>query len=399
MSRFIGCRPAAVGGVLSLLVIAAVATSSMAAFIAPGTARSQFSSTSPVEVEIIGIDAGDNFTLGWSTAGVLYAWGANDRGQLGIGQIGGNSPVPVRVTLPHGTPPLVQADAGVDFGIALTADGGVLTWGADPRIHATLGSPARMPFFDELPSRVVGVSAGAFFYLAWTDSGELYSWGNNGGGRLGRDTIDGEYDPTPRRVTSQGLDQAHVAGASAGRWGAIAYTGDDRVAVWGTAQFDGAAGVQLTGLEDRAISGVASGSREALVWTEDGALFDVTAPQAQQVEALTQVSQAAITSPREGASSYYALSGGRLYAWGDNTYGQLGLGQVGSAISDPTSVDLPEVTLPLRSIAAGASHTVLLDGAGHALGSGSDDSGELGFGSYESRSIFTEARRLYKWAS
>ena len=57
-------------------------------------------------------------------------------------------------------------------------------------------------------------------------------------------------------------------------------------------------------------------------------------------------------------------SDGRVFAWGDNTYGQLGLHQVGGVISAPTKLALSNV----NGISAGSNHSLfaMYDGSLYA---------------------------------
>ena len=59
------------------------------------------SSSTPVQVYgltgVVGIAAGDGFSLAVKTDGTVWAWGYNGDGQLGIGTIA-NSPAPVPVS-------------------------------------------------------------------------------------------------------------------------------------------------------------------------------------------------------------------------------------------------------------------------------------------------------------
>src|SRR5690349_552332 len=62
-----------------------------------------------------------------ATAGTLYAWGANYRGQLGDGTITSRD-TPVTVRLPVGTTVTAVA-GGSKHSLAVTSTGGVLAWG------------------------------------------------------------------------------------------------------------------------------------------------------------------------------------------------------------------------------------------------------------------------------
>jgi alpha-tubulin suppressor-like RCC1 family protein len=71
--------------------------------------------------------AGDLHALALTTDGRVLAWGYNFNGQLGDGSTV-NRDKPVRVKLPSGARVRALA-AGLDFSMALTRTGRILTWG------------------------------------------------------------------------------------------------------------------------------------------------------------------------------------------------------------------------------------------------------------------------------
>jgi alpha-tubulin suppressor-like RCC1 family protein len=75
-----------------------------------------------------------------------------------------------------------------------------------------------------------------------------------------------------------------------------------------------------------------------------------------------------------------AIATSRLYCWGNNEYGQLGLG-------DATLRDRPTLVAgSWRAVAAGTRHTCALDELGRVACFGQNDRGQLGTGDREARS-------------
>ncbi|XP_060635606.2 E3 ISG15--protein ligase HERC5-like [Anolis sagrei] len=75
-----------------------------------------------------------------------------------------------------------------------------------------------------------------------------------------------------------------------------------------------------------------------------------------------------------------ALSeGGELFAWGQNEYGQLGLGRKSSTTGEPQLV-WPLESVPLAQIAAGSSHSMALSLSGTVFSWGKNAFGQLGLG-------------------
>ncbi|RID81832.1 hypothetical protein D1953_19785 [Peribacillus asahii] len=79
-------------------------------------------------------DGGYRHTLAVANDGSLYTWGENTYGKLGIGtetsiydvwSDGANSAVPAKVSLTK----VIQAEAGSEHTVAITADGTIWTWG------------------------------------------------------------------------------------------------------------------------------------------------------------------------------------------------------------------------------------------------------------------------------
>jgi alpha-tubulin suppressor-like RCC1 family protein len=137
--------------------------------------------------------------------GTVMAWGENNKGQLGIGEVHGKtgpescktevglepcSTIPRPVLLPKlATGVTVKAIApGQVATYALLSNGHVLAWGDNGK--GELGTGGRLIDFDtpqEIPglSKVIAVSGGGEDALAVLEDGEAVGWGNSGNGDLG----------------------------------------------------------------------------------------------------------------------------------------------------------------------------------------------------------------------
>jgi alpha-tubulin suppressor-like RCC1 family protein len=73
---------------------------------------------------------------------------------------------------------------------------------------------------------------------------------------------------------------------------------------------------------------------------------------------------------------------GKLYAWGDNDAGQLGLDDSENG-KDGTIPTLIKSELTFRTIASGYSHSLALDTKSKLYAWGDNDSGQLGLGDHE----------------
>jgi alpha-tubulin suppressor-like RCC1 family protein len=121
--------------------------------------------------DVESISAGDNHTVALTGAGVVLAWGANYRGQLGTGDTV-NRAVPVVVHIPGLQGRVVQLVAGGDSVLARTEHGGVYSWGYGAFGQNGNGLPANQtrPIPVETPAdmQVTSIYAGRYHCLTTT---------------------------------------------------------------------------------------------------------------------------------------------------------------------------------------------------------------------------------------
>lgn len=382
---------AAAAGSAAALLISAVLTPSAATLQDPGAMQTTVTSVEAVELEFVGVDAGDAFSLGWTSAGDLYSWGDNNRGQLGHGSLGGGALIPTPIKFPDEAD-ISQAAAGTNLAIALAADGGVYTWG-NPDILPNTSAPTRAPFFDSLGDPVVGVDAGGFFYLAWTASGRLYSWGEAGGGRLGRP---GASNSAPAVVTAQGLQSNTVTFASAGRFqGTAIVAGQSAATAWGQG-YGATSGSTIAG-GVAPLVGIAAGTGVTLFWDSDGALYSSTGGPATAITGMPPTVSAALSTPTFGESSLYAWdASGSLFAWGRNDQGQLGLGTSGASVAAPTPVPLAPGSTVL-DVGSGGEHSLYVGGDTTFSSAGANAAGQLGTGDTGPHNAFASGIPIFSW--
>ncbi len=121
---------------------------------------------------------------GLTAAGALYAWGFNDKGQLGVGDIiPRSSPVAVLGGLTF-----VDVFPGASNNIfAITADGTLYSWGANANGQLGLGDVvARSSPVAVLGGlKFVNVSVQSVWNIGLATNGSLYGWGLDISGALG----------------------------------------------------------------------------------------------------------------------------------------------------------------------------------------------------------------------
>ncbi len=180
---------------------------------------------------VIAIAAGNDASYALKADGSVWAWGANDRGQLGSGN---NTPSNVPAMVTGLTGRFTAIAAGLGYGLALRSDGTVWGWGDDYQGQLGNGSNDDTTTAVEvigLAGRVVALAAGKAHVLALKSDGTVWAWGDNGSHALGADTA-GVFQNTPVQVG--GLPGRTVA-VAAGLDHSAAIESDGTVWTWGVA--------------------------------------------------------------------------------------------------------------------------------------------------------------------
>jgi alpha-tubulin suppressor-like RCC1 family protein/streptogramin lyase len=126
-----------------------------------------------------------------STYYYLFAWGANDHGQVGSGGAESLDASPYYVMGFSGSGSAPQICAGSVHSLLLDPSGNVWAWGGNPFGQVGNGSitdlfqPAEVLGPDLDGPRIIQVAAGPNFSLALDSTGTLWGWGDNATGVLG----------------------------------------------------------------------------------------------------------------------------------------------------------------------------------------------------------------------
>ena len=170
--------------------------------------------------------------------GNVFAWGHNNAGQLGDGTTTTRL-TPVQVKNVTGSPGfldnIVQVVACGGHNIALKEDGTVFTWGLNG--HGQLGIdslvnsplPVQVKNVSGSPgflSDVINVSCGRDFSFAIKNDGTLFAWGGNAYGQLG------DTSTTDKKLPVQ-IAIGNVQAVSGGFFSSIALKNDGTVFGWG----------------------------------------------------------------------------------------------------------------------------------------------------------------------
>ncbi|MFF3026416.1 hypothetical protein [Microbacterium sp. NPDC057944] len=282
---------------------------------------------SPAGVALSEPDAGYGWSLALGSDGGVYAWGTNGRGQLGNG-VTTNSSIPVKAATPAGVT-FTQPETGEYTSSALGSDGSIYVWGRLPGTSVDATAPVATP----APAGVsfVQLSGGNGHILALGSDGVVYAWGSNGFGQLGNGSL--ASSATPVAVTAPaGVTFTAVA---AGGYFSTALGSDGALYSWGMND-SGQLGVGDTAMR--------------------------TVPTVTPAPAGTTFTTAS-------AGYNFVLAGtadGRTFAWGDNLFRTLGDGSNTNRTS-PVLVQAPS-GVSLDVLAAGDSRSLAIgdDGALYA---------------------------------
>ena len=287
-----------------------------------------------------------NFSVAVNASGQVYAWGAGQLGELGNGAID-NHLRPVKTRLPKGVR-VRAAREGMEFVVALTTAGKVLAWGLGT--SGQLGNGHRAdhdaPVYARLPRgvRITAVSACGGCALGLTSDGRVLAWGYNFAGQLGNGRKTGSTVPVWVKLPRH----TKVTSIAAGENQLFAVTSTGGLLAWGRNDH-GQLGTGHTGGLSRVP-------------------VRVHLPRGVRVAAVSS-----------GLFHTVALTTtGKVLAWGDNSRGQLGIGNL-HASSVPVFVHLPRIA-HITSVAAGSLHCLALTRGGTVLGWGDDTYGQLGDG-------------------
>ena len=284
------------------------------------------------------VAGGANFAIAVADSDKLYAWGLNDKGQIGTGIEGGNLyGVPTRIPNPPYVTNWKWVSAGAAHCEALTADGRLFAWGDNTQGELGVGTTQYIftPQEVQFPTGVTAwadVAAGPGYTMMIAQNGLLYGCGIDSLGafqpwegpvQATTDTFRA-YSPLPCLAASYQLESRidqnnDVQGL---------YLGQDPLFY-----------ISPAGGFIEQVAGIADGGYHTLILSDDG----------------------------------------RVAASGDNTYGQLGINTTNPVFTSGIVV-FPSSVTQVVAIAAGLKHSLAIGNDGWLYAWGDDSVGELGIG-------------------
>ena len=347
-------------------------------------------------VQVTAIATGGSHTCALVSGGGLECWGLNNNGQLGNGSTG-SSDVPVAVTgLSSG---IVAVSSGTNHTCAVTTGGALLCWGdnASGQLGNNSTADSLVPVaVSGLSSGVAAVSAGNLNTCAVTTGGAVWCWGDNESGQLGNGAL--SQMPSLVPVAAVSVLASDIDAITLGSHHACALAIGGAVYCWGLG-LDGELGngstssspvpVAVHGLGggvDAIAAGdfhtcAASGGVHCWGQNQHGELGigsmneDASMKESAVPVAVTGLSSGIASITAGLAYSCALTTGGPVWCWGDNTFGQLG-----NNSTTPSNVPIQVVGLSsgIAAVGGGDESTCALTSVSSVLCWGGNESGELG---------------------
>jgi alpha-tubulin suppressor-like RCC1 family protein len=344
------------------------------------------------ELDLESVDqivSGFNHMLAVTSDSQLYAWGENTYGKVysgtsitGAGIEGADFQFDAVMTpfSISGMGNVMLAEAGENHTVVLKDDGTLWVWGDGTYGQLGDGRNGQFGYPIKVATDVADVKVGANHTVILKNNGEVYTTGKNDRGQIGNGTFTNVSTPT--------LIMTDVIKIGSGHEFVVAEKSDGTVWAWGrNDKFqmadellidDADTPVQLFGIGD--IDEI-YGGQEELIYTNAGVpyiwgagRFDI-----RTVDSLLLFDDAKAVEAN-GLQTAVLKSNGDVYMWGNNDYGQLGIGDL-----DSRSIPI-KVLSNVDIIAVGSYHAHALRSDGFVWSWGRNDTGQLANGSMANRS-------------
>ena len=357
------------------------------------------SSGTPKEVQNLShaqeIAAGRAHTCARVGSGKVMCWGANSSGQLGRGSTGSSFGTPKEVkNLSHAQ----EVAVGGSHTCVRVGSGKVMCWGANSSGQlgrGSTGSSFGTPKEVQNLSHAQEIAVGWLHTCARVGNKKVMCWGANSSGQLGRGgTGSSSSSGNPKEV--QNL--SHAQEIAVGWLHTCARVGNKKVMCWGANSYGqlgrGDIGssfgsgtpkeVQNLSHAQEIVAGGSHtcarlGSGKVMCWGYNssgqlgrggtGSSFGIP----KEVQNLSHAQEIAVGR----AHTCARVGSGKVMCWGDNSFGQLGRGSIGSSSGTPKEV---QNLSHAQEIAVGGSHTCARLSSGKVMCWGDNSYGQLGRG-------------------
>ena len=290
--------------------------------------------------------------------------------------------------------------------VYLESDGTVWTWGnnSNGQLGDGTTSDEPIPVPVGVLTGITVIAAGSNHTVALKNDGTVWAWGSNNKGQLGDGTTTDRWTPVP----VAGL--TGITAIDAGSNHSVALKNDGTVWAWGSnsngqlgngTTTDNPTPIQVTGMtyivdiaagdtHTIALRSVTPMKNDGIVWAwgnnSSGQLGDGTTTNRLtpiQVAGLSGITDITAGDNHNVAlrNLYTTTNDGTLWAWGLNSNGQLG---DGTTINRLTPVQVAGLSI-VTTIAGGTDHSIALKSDGTVWAWGNNDKGQIGDGTTTER--------------
>ncbi|XP_010025746.2 ultraviolet-B receptor UVR8 isoform X1 [Eucalyptus grandis] len=305
--------------------------------------------------EVVSVICGADHTNAYSESRrEVYSWGWGDFGRLGHGNhYDVFTPQPIKVL--QGLR-IKQIACGDSHCLAVTMEGEVQSWGRNQNGQLGLGTtedsllPQKIRAFQGIP--VIMVAAGAEHTAAVTEAGELYGWGWGRYGNLGLGDRNDRL--VPEKVSPLHLNGEAMVVVACGWRHSISVSASGALYTFGWSKYgqlghgnfeDHLVPHKLEALHGNFVSQISGGWRHTMALTHDG----------------------------------------KLYGWGWNKFGQVGVGNNVDHCA-PVQVKIPNEQKVVQ-VSCGWRHTLAVTEQGNVFSWGRGTNGQLGHGESVDRNM------------
>jgi alpha-tubulin suppressor-like RCC1 family protein len=330
------------------------------------------------------IDAGEFHSVAIKSDGTLWAWGYNGYGAVGDASLI-NKTAPTKIGQDN---QWVSLGAGGYQSFALKSNGTLWGWGynIDGELGDLTNVNKNVPVQIGTDNKWVSITGGYSHSLGAKADGTLWAWGYNANGQLGDGTLLPKNTPvlvgTDNKWLSLSAGGTHTLGLKSN--GTIWAWGDNSSGQLGDATtVTGRTFPVQTGTDTKWIS-IAAGGSHSLGLKSDGTLWAWGNNSNGQLGDLTLLAKNSpvqvgtdnkwVSIAAGGSHSLGLKSDGTLWSWGNNVNGQLG----DASILQKTSPVQVGIENRWVSISAGSSHSLGLKSDGTLWAWGNNTSGQLG---------------------
>ncbi len=289
--------------------------------------------------------AGSRNTYALRSDGTIWAWGENSFAQLGQGFASTTQMLTTPIQVGTGNTWTTLSAGNGYFAGAIDTSGRLWMWGDNfwgQTSQATTTTPITVPTQVGADTAWRAISVGFGHSVALKTNGTMWSWGDNAEGQLGNGTL-GTPNITPTQI-GVATDWVDV---TSGTYHSVALKSDGTMWAWGDDDFGNLGHGGAT-----------------------------TTPNPTPTQIGTDTDWLDVES--FGVFTMALKSTGTLWAWGSNTSGQLGQGASSTPVTAPVQVGTDTDWV---NVSVGAAHVLAVKSNGTLWAWGNNSRGQVGSGS------------------